>query len=214
MRVRVALGVALVLVAGTLILDMSGRAPRTAGSDHTSSPVFAATVPGGGVLCQPSPILSNDAARVQVLIGTYGRPVPDLLIRFLDPAGTEIAAGHLQAGAREGYVTIPISRVRRAPAPTSVCLRVGGSSNVVLGGESGAVNPGSEFVDGKLQPGRISLFYLRRGEESWWQLLPTLTRRFGLGKASLFGDWTLPVLAALLLGVWAGAVRLLSKELT
>jgi hypothetical protein len=41
-----------------------------------------------------------------------------------------------------------------------------------------------------------------------------LTRRFGLGKASFFGDWTLPVAALLLLGVWVATVRLLARELT
>ncbi len=41
-----------------------------------------------------------------------------------------------------------------------------------------------------------------------------LDERFGLGKASLFGDWTLPAMALALLGVWIAAVRLLAKELT
>jgi hypothetical protein len=69
-------------------------------------------------------------------------------------------------------------------------------------------------VDGSQQPGRISLLYLRAGSETWWQLLPTLARRFGLGKASFFGAWTLPLAALLLLGVWVSAVRLLLRELT
>ncbi len=56
--------------------------------------------------------------------------------------------------------------------------------------------------------------YLRPGRESWWQLLGTLDQRFGLGKASFFGDWTLPVMALLLLGIWIAAARLLAKEIT
>jgi hypothetical protein len=76
------------------------------------------------------------------------------------------------------------------------------------------VSPIAEVVDGSQQPGRISLLYLRAGSESWWQLLPTLSRRFGLGKASFFGAWTLPLAALLLLGVWVSAVRLLLRELT
>jgi hypothetical protein len=35
-----------------------------------------------------------------------------------------------------------------------------------------------------------------------------------LGKASFLGEWTLPVLAVLLLGVWIATVRLLARELT
>ena len=104
-------------------------------------------------------------------------------------------------------------RMRCAERPARV-PGVGGSSPVVIGGEAGPVDPSAELIDGRQQPGRISLSYLRRGSESWWQLLPTLSHRFGLGKASLVGDWTLPVAALLLLGVWAAAVRLLIRELT
>ena len=56
--------------------------------------------------------------------------------------------------------------------------------------------------------------YLRPGSESWWQLLGVLDERFGFGKATFFGDWTLPVAALLLLGVWVATVRLLIRELT
>jgi hypothetical protein len=213
-RVRLVLGLALLAVAGALVLDASGSASRTAGSDHNGAVVFSATVPGGGEVCQPVAPPPNDTAQVQVLIGTNGGPVPDLSLRLLDAARREAAAGHLPAGAREGYVTIPLRRVRAAPAATRACLRIGGSSKVLLGGEGGPVSSTSEVVDGSQQPGRISLLYLRAGSETWWQLLPTLARRFGLGKASFFGAWTLPLAALLLLGVWVSAVRLLLRELT
>lgn len=214
MRVRVVLGVALLLVALGLVLDMSGRARRGAGSDHISPAVFAATVPGGGVLCQSGVPLPHEAASVQILIGTYGRPVPDLSLSFLDASGAQVATGRIRAGAKQGVVTIPVTRVRGAAPSASACLRVGGTSRVALGGEGGPLNPTSETINGHQTPGRISLLYLRRGSESWWQLLPSLTHRFGLGKASFFGDWTLPAAMLLLLGVWIAAIRLLLRELT
>ncbi|HEV2923493.1 MAG TPA: hypothetical protein VGW98_05645 [Solirubrobacteraceae bacterium] len=214
MRVRIVLGLALAAVAGALILDASGRAPRGAGSDHAASALFAANVPGGEIVCQPDAFLSDDAARVQIQIGTFGRPVPDLRVTFVDLAGTPVASGALPAGGREGLVTIPIKRTRRAPASTTACLHIGGSSPVELAGEAGPIIPGSEVVGGRQQPGRVSLTYFRAGEESWSSLLPELTRRFGLGKAAFFGDWTLPVAVLMLLGVWVAAARLLSGELT
>jgi len=33
------------------------------------------------------------------------------------------------------------------------------------------------------------------------------------GKAPVFGSWTLPVLAVLMLAIWVGAARLLVREL-
>jgi hypothetical protein len=214
MRVRIVLGVAVAAVAGALVLDMSGRAPRTAGSDHVSPAVFAATVPGGATMCQPAADLPGDAASVQILIGTYGRPLPGLRLSFVDATNSEVAAGRVPAGGREGAVTVPLTQTRRVSAATRACLRIGGSHQVVLGGEAGPVGPSSELIAGRQQAGKVSLLYFRQGKDSWWSLLPELTRRFGLGKASFFGTWTLPVAALLLLGVWVGAVRLLLRELT
>ena len=213
MRVRLLLGVALLAVTGALVLDMSGRASRQAGSDHISPAVFAATVPAGGLVCQPAPFLPDDAARAQILIGTYGHPVPALRLSLVDAAGSKVASGQVPPGAHEGEVSIALNRVHGAQAAASVCLRIGATTKVALGGEGGPVNPTSELVNGAPQPGRISLIYLRHGKESWWQLLPTLSRRFGLGKASFFGDWTLALCALLLLGVWVATVRLLIREL-
>ena len=208
---RLALGLAALLVLAVLLLEMSGSAPRSAGSDHNNPAVFAATVPGGGTPCQPIVPLPQDGARAQLLIGTYGQPVPPLQLSFAGDGAT-VAAGSRAAGGREGTVTIPIQRVSSGVA-SSFCLHVGGHSSVVLGGEGGPIGASSEVVDGKAQGGRMSLLYLRAGSESWWQLLPSLDHRFGLGKASVFGDWTLPVFALMLLGVWIAALRLLLRTL-
>lgn len=213
MRARLVLGVALLLAAGALALDMSGRAPRIAGTDHVSPAIFAATLPHGGTLCQSTMVLPSDAQRIELLIGTYGAPVPALSARFLAAGGGTLATGQLAAGAREGSVRIPLTYPHGASAVGTLCLRVGGTRRVVLGGETSA-GAAAETVDGQFQPGRIDVVYLRPGRESWWQLLGALDERLGLGKASLFGDWTLPAMALALLGVWIATVRLLAKELT
>jgi hypothetical protein len=227
LRVRVVLAVGLLLVVGTLILEMSGSAPRTAGSDHVSVPVFAAVVPGGSTLCQPVAPLPRDAERVTLLVGTYGLPLPRLTVSFSEAGGAPVAAGTLPGGGREGDVTVPLTReqavIRRLATPStthaagarsaSACVRVGGSHQVAIGGEGGPIGETSEKVNGQAQGGRISLVYLRKGSESWWQLLRKLDERFGLGKAFFFGAWTLPVIALLALAAWIGTVRLLAREL-
>jgi hypothetical protein len=208
------LAVGLLLVTGGLALDMSGSTSRTAGSDHVSPVSLSASVPGGGVLCQPVPPLPADAARIQLLVATHGRLVPELGMRFDGPGGVQVASGRREAGAREGYVTFPLIQRRRAQPSTSMCLRVGGTSKVLLRGEQTIVGSAAEVIDGTRRPGRITVLYLRSGRESWWQLLPTLSTRFGLGKAPFFGAWTLALIALLVLGVWVAAVRLLLRELT
>jgi len=209
---RLVLGVAFLLAVGALALDMSGRAPRIAGTDHVSPAAFSAVLPHGGTLCQPAMVLPSDAQRIEMLVGTYGTPVPAIAADFVSVGGATVAAGRLARGAHEGYVQIPLVYPHGPTAEGSLCLHIRGASKVVLGGEpsAGAV---AERVDGKPQPGRIDVVYLRPGRESWWQLLGALDRRFGLGKASLFGDWTLPAMALALLGVWIAAARLLAREL-
>ncbi|HEY7952199.1 MAG TPA: hypothetical protein VID70_04375 [Solirubrobacteraceae bacterium] len=209
---RLALGLAALLVLGVLALEMSGSAPRSAGSDHNNPAVFAATVPGGGTVCQPIVPLPGDVARAQLLIGTYGHPVPALQLTFSGASGV-VASGTRPAGGAEGTVVIPVHRASSAVA-SSFCLHVSGHSTVALGGEGGPIGASSELVNGVAQGGRVSLLYLRAGSESWWALLPSLDHRFGLGKASFFGDWTLPVLALLLISVWVGTFRLLLRETT
>ncbi len=213
MRVRVVLVLALLLVVGALVLDMSGRGPRTAGSDHVGMPVFAASVPADGTVCQPASPVPGDAARVQLLIGTYGHPVPALTIHFLGAGGEAVASGTLPAGAPEGLAVIPIAHTRATVSSVSVCLHIAGRIPTVIGGEGIPVNPGSETVEGKHEGGMIGLLYFRGGEESWWQLLPTLATRFGLGKAPFFGGWTLPFAALMLLGVWVATMKLLWRDL-
>jgi hypothetical protein len=84
---------------------------------------------------------------------------------------------------------------------------------VTLVGERGSITRASEVVSHRRQGGRISIRYARAGEQSWWEMLGALDRRFGLGKASFFGDWTLLAAALALLGMWIATVRLLAREL-
>jgi hypothetical protein len=212
--VRVVLALAAVLTAGTFVIEMSGSAPRTAGSDHSGNQMFSAILPRRGLLCQPAPRLPADAARVQLRLGTYdGSLLTGAELRFADARGGTVAVARVPPGSRQGAVTIPLTRTFAAPAATSVCLRAEGSARLLVGGEVGQIAGYSEQVNGRRRPGRISLLYLRAGNESWWQLLPVLSHRFALGKASFLAAWTLPVLALIVACVWCATYRLLVREL-
>jgi hypothetical protein len=146
-------------------------------------------------------------------IGSYGKPLPALTLRFLNDSGGVSAEGHLAAGAHEGVVTIPVHGVADPEAASRACLIVGRTTPIVIAGEGVPKSGASEQVNGKSLGGRISLIYLRAGNESWWQLLPALDERFGLGKALWFGNWLLPVAALALLGVWVATIVLLARTL-
>lgn len=215
LAVRIVLVLGVVLAGALFIREMSGSAPRTAGSDFIRPDTFSEILPAGGTLCQATGPLPADTGQASVLIGTYSRPMPAISLRFQNGKGKPVAYGNLPPGApaNQGYVMVPLHRAGPFASVSTTCLHVGGSAHYAIGGETGPITPISAVINGKLQHGSISVFYYRRGSESWWQLLPTLDQRFAFGKAPFFGAWTLPVMAVLLLLVWIGTVRLLRREL-
>jgi hypothetical protein len=214
MRVRIALGLAVLATAIGLAIDMSGSAPRLAGDDHVHWPAVnqIAAVSGGQVLCMHSTVLPDDAASMFILIGSFGKPLPRITVDFKTPAGRTVATGLLRAGAAQSQVgnSIPLQHPHGPSVVGTLCLRVGGHNPLVFYGQTGA---GTTTVNGSAQPGSPSILYYRPGRESWWKLLGELDFRFGLGKAAIFGDWTLPVVALALLALWFGVVRVLVREL-
>jgi hypothetical protein len=198
--------VGVLLTVGVFVLEMSGRAARTAGSNRFRPLVFSVFPKAGQTVCQPIAPIPYDAARVSVLIGTYGRSRPPVRMTFHAGAGAVVAEAVAGAG-RQGYLMMPLRRVSGASA-TLACLRIAGGSRFALGGLVAPLGPGAARLDGKPQPGDFTIFYYRHGQETWWQLLPVLDQRFGWGKAPFFGNWTLPAVAALVLLMWVGALRL------
>ena len=213
MRVRAVVAVALLLVAGALALVMSASAPRIAGTDHANDRRFLAALPGGRELCQTAMLLPPDTHTLKLLISTGGRPAPELIARFTASDARLTSSGRLAPGAHEGWVYVPLARTSSGAVAGTLCLHNDGSEQVVLAGEPAPPGIGSVWLAGRTEAERIDVVYLRPGRESWWQLLPTLSERFGLGKASFFGDWTLAATALLLAGVWVTTIRLLIREL-
>jgi hypothetical protein len=206
--------VAVLVVLAVLTLDMSGSAPRTAGSDHYAPLIYLAPVGASTSVCQPLYGLPDDAARVRMTVGGAGKRIPSLTLRFLSPSRAVLAEGHLGAGAREGRVELPLRRTGARGVSSEACIVVGSPSGPVsFAGEGVPPSPLSERVNGQTVASRLALFYVRAGSESWWQLLPTLDERFGVGKASIFGSWLLPFCAVALLAVWIGTLRLLAHRL-
>jgi hypothetical protein len=209
---RAVIVVGVLLVVATLVLDMSGSAPRLAGSDRVRTEVFSIVAPGGSTVCQAVGPLPSDTGTARILVGTYYRPLPPLVLRFLDRSGGAVARGEV-TGGRQGNVSFPLRQLGRSSTVGRVCLHVGGRFQVALAGTPLPPGQFGATVDRKPVPGQLSIYYLRRGSASWWQFLPVVDARFALGKASFFGSWTLPFVAVVVLLVWIAAVALLWREL-
>jgi hypothetical protein len=210
-RVVLILAVGLVLVlAGARVL---GAASGVAGTNRVAPAVFAVSLPSGGLVCQPSAPPPADAAAVVITLGSYGAPIPAARLSLVSSTGAVSATGRIPAGTPSGPTVIALARRPGAPPAGRFCLRFVGRTHVVVAGGVTAPGPDSAAVNGSPQAGVIGIVYRRRPGETWWSFLPTLFQRFGYGKASFFGAWTLPAAIAALAAVWILTARLLAREL-
>jgi hypothetical protein len=169
-------------------------------------------VPGGDTVCQPVGALPSDTGAAKILVGTYYRTLPRLVLKFLNGSGAAVALGEIRGG-RQGLVSIRLRQLGPFSTVTRACLQNGDRFQIALGGTRVPTHPVNEVVNGKPAPGLFSIYYLRRGSASWWQFLPVVDLRFALGKAPFVGSWTLPFAALLVVMVWIGAIALIWREL-
>jgi hypothetical protein len=211
-RVRIVLAVALTLVGVAVVVALSQRAPRLAGTSFVLEQGFPVGLPPHKALCQPGTFLADDGAAAELLVDAGARR-PALTVTFADPDGTVVARGRLGPGrGGQRAVTIPFEHVVDGNHPaTTACVRSSGPRPLGLAGDIASRAAGAR-LDGRALGAVVGFRYLRAGRESWWSLTPTVAQRFGLGKTGLFGTWTLPLLAVVLAGLWLVTVRLLVRE--
>ncbi len=210
---RWALALAVLATAIVLLVDMSGSAPRLADTNHVAPIGFYGVFRGGTTVCQPGVDVPAGSGGVKVVFWTYQTPLPSVTATLVGPTHRILTRGLLPGGgSRGGEVIVPLRESTRALSGT-LCLKVGGSRRFELEGTLTGVGAGSATVGRRAQNFQVSVRVMRRGSESWWQLLPTLTRRFGYGKWSVLGGWTFIAGAVVLAMIWIWATRLLWREL-
>jgi hypothetical protein len=217
----VAVGLAALLVG--VAIDASGSANRMAGSNLIGQAIVfrngglvrdtlpVATLPPGGRLCQAWTVPAGTRS-VRVRTFTSARQLPELRAEIVE-SGRTLYAGALPVGPRRDNADIPVTRVRRSLLQPQICVTSAGPGTVQLGG---APAPGYQAprVGGKPQKGLVRFEFVRPGSESWWQLLPTLEHRFGLGKSRWTGSWTFFLTGLLMVLAIGLAVRTLLLEET
>jgi hypothetical protein len=202
--VRAAVIASLAVLFAAALAVVLQRAPRRSGTNIAPVAAVSVPLPGGAELCQPNEVVPADTAGVRLLARADG-PAGALRARVLGSAGA-ISSGRLAPGWRPGWVTVPVGEVRSSRAGLTVCLRNEGAASVLLGGES-PEPPYVLSIDGMQQSGRIRIEYMRPGTDSWLGLLPALTHRFSLGRATI-AAWFAPLaVLALMLAVIALTVR-------
>ena len=200
MRIPLVLGAGLVAALVAVGLVLSDSAQRQAGSNYVPERERARTIEGAGGYCQRDQDIPADTAALRLLLGTFEgpRPAVDVVVRA---AGRRLTSGRIPADPvpPTEHQVVPLEPVARSTPNAIVCLRVraGKGRRTVLYGTLG----------------QVRFEWLRAGQESWIELLPTIVHRFALGKANPVGAWLLAVALVLLALATGAALRVAAREL-
>jgi hypothetical protein len=189
-----------VVIAAITAATVAGLA-ATAGTDERAlaftldvrAPLPVAVVEPAGEACQAGVQSESRFDVVRFLVGTYGRPGPELAVAVRDTAGGRpLATGTLPAGARDNQ---PAS-VRLAPAVAEgrrldICIRNKGAQRVALYGAARSPEPLSAARVGE-RPLRqdLRLDFYRSEPRSALSLVPDMFARAALFRPQGIGSWT------------------------
>jgi hypothetical protein len=159
-------------------------------------------------VCQRPIVVPDNFERVQIQLGTYGRPgAPYSLEMRPAESGRPLAGAMVSGGYADSAVqTVPLSR--EVPAGREVALCIRNTSRQPLGvfGSSDVSNRASTaYVNGQAATVDLMAVFEFSDSKSEFELLPVIIRR-----ASLFhGGWASPAAYWLLLGLLVGVLATL-----
>ena len=196
---------ALVLLAAAFVRTMDHTGERLAASNSVKLQQPALQINGGSRVCQPI-IAPRDAASALMFVAPTAPKGPPLTMTVTS-AGRTVATSHIAGGWTGGTARFAFPTLPRTYSPATICVRNGGAAPIAFSGlpTAGLTNT---TVDGKQQPGVMTVEFFRPGVSNWWSLLPTIAHRAGVLKGSLAGAWGFWVAAALVLLAGVAALAL------
>lgn len=202
---RVTAAVAVAALALGVVAALSASAPRLAGTNDLRA-FHPVPLPPGATVCQGPELAFGDAGRLRVIAAGTGGSGPPLAVS-VRADGRVVSRGSAAAGYGDGGVAAEIERLDESLIADEVCIRNAGRAGIALRGEPLPAEQVAE-VDATPAEARLRLEWVRPGSESWFELVPAVSHRFGLGKAEWLGSWTLVLAAVLVLLAAAAALRL------
>ena len=205
---RVAFGLALLVVLVGAALAVSDERPRLAGTNNVFDTFPNVVLEPGSEACSRNELVPGRTAAVRVRATRPDPPAPPLELR-LEQNGRELARGRLSEGWNDGPVAVPVEPViSQTREDVSVCLRNAGTQPVTFWGY-GAADERRAVVDGTDTNERMRLTYLRPGEESGWDVAGAVAGRMGNGRGDLLDGWVFYGWLAALAGTLAAATAAL-----
>lgn len=208
MRIKVALGVGLALIALAFVLTLT-RVPLTVarGGVATEHTLVSSAKPASA--CQGGETLPRGTTALRLsLTAAVG---PRVAVKVFSRSRV-VTHGATQPGWSNASVTVPVQPLPHTLAPVKVCFAMALMNGAVAmrGSPTGhalAATSGKQTL-----PGRMGIEYLHPGGSSWWSQATAVARRLGLGHAAS-GAWDALLVMALAASFIALSSWLVVREL-
>jgi hypothetical protein len=202
-RARIALAAGFVLLALAIGFALTRSPPAVAGSNGVPLEGTIAHVPGGLGACQAHTLLPAGATAVRVSL--YAGIGPRVSVRVVSAHGRLLASGVRGSGWRGESPNVALRAPKSGATDTTFCFALGSSGESVgLDGSTARPGEGAVAQGGGALGVRLRIVYLRPGGRTWLALIPSVARRFGLGRWAA-GTWVALLVALLVGALLAGA---------
>ncbi|HEV3320972.1 MAG TPA: hypothetical protein VG147_02135 [Solirubrobacteraceae bacterium] len=208
MRVKVALGVGLALIALAFLLTLA-HTPLTVARGGVVPERTVVSTARPASACQGGETLPRGTTALRLsLTAALG---PRVSARVLS-GSRMVAHGTTGAGWSDASVTVAVQPLSHTVAPVTVCLAMTQMNGKVAMRGSPTSPAQGATSGGERLPGRMDIEYLRPGGSSWWSQATAVARRLGLGHAAS-GAWNALLVMALAASCIALSSWLVVKEL-
>jgi hypothetical protein len=195
-------GLAIVAAGIACFVPTATRNRLVFSSTPNPPPLFEATqlkIRKGETACTRGVVLDDDAARMRVIVGSFGRPPVPIDLILSGP-------GYRFHRVLRDYPPVATAVQMEIPQPlrtltAELCLANRGPRTFALGAtaESRTKSRTVTYVGGEPIIGDPTIQLFERERRSLAALLPTMIRRAAFFKPGVVGPWTFWVLGALLL---------------
>jgi hypothetical protein len=218
-RVTLALGIALIIAVGVLVLKQSP--PRVLRSNGPSANWSLAGTSSQPAFCQAKEVLPATTSAIRLSItGFFGSNVHVVAYRGARVL-TEGSRGPDWTGTS---VTVPVKRVNHTSSQVNLCFALGPNEETIVipgfltsprdaavASESGGLAAAARGSNVLTLKGRVLIEYLAVGQRSWWSRISSVVRNMGLGHF-IGGIWVALLAGSLMLALGFFTVRLTLRE--
>jgi hypothetical protein len=212
-RVRLAIAIGLVLVAGMVAVGLfTSVHPATGDNGREVQLLAGIRVLPGQEACQKPERVPAGTGLLRVIASTAGKSAGPLAVA-VRAGGRQVATGTSRRGFVDSTVEIPMTDQPREVAGATVCVRNAGARAVAILGQNAPRNEAA-VVSGDPAPphGSMRLEWFEDTTRTRIDSAGAIAKRYPLAKASFLGSWTMWVMLALLLAASAAAIVLVARE--